>query len=130
MKNKVLYMNKIRIYVVLLQIGLLVSGLTAFWIPQGVAFLVLHTPLTSIPGLEDWLLYVLEGVISVDTSYPFIWYGTDWMVFAHILFAILFFGLFQDPVRNRWLVTFGLIACILIFPLALGMGHIRGIPVI
>jgi hypothetical protein len=34
----------------------------------------------------------------------------------------------QDPVRNLWVVEFGIIACALVIPLALVCGPIRGIP--
>jgi len=60
----------------------------------------------------------------------FYWYGMDWMAFAHLLFAILFYGLYKDPIRNKWLVSFGLVACVAIAPIALGFGHLRGIPLI
>ena len=35
----------------------------------------------------------------------------------------------RDPVRNRWVIDFGIIACLLIIPYALVFGGIRGIPV-
>lgn len=123
-------MKQIRILTVLLQLGILIAGLTAFWIPQGVDFLVNDVQMGKLINQQQWLIHVNHGVQAIDHSYPFIWYGTDWMVFAHILFAILFFGLYQDPVRNKWLVKFGFIACALIVPLAAILGYIRGIPMI
>jgi hypothetical protein len=42
--------------------------------------------------------------------------------------AIAFIGAWRDPVRNRWLFDFGLIACGLVIPYALGFGALRGIP--
>ncbi|GCD34410.1 hypothetical protein OEIGOIKO_02140 [Streptomyces chrestomyceticus JCM 4735] len=39
-----------------------------------------------------------------------------------------FYGPFRDPVRNIWVVDFGIIACAGIIPLALVCGPIRGIP--
>jgi len=130
LKYKVLYIKQIRILTVCLQIGLLIAGLTAFWIPQGVDFLVNDVQMGRLINQQEWLIQVNQGVQAVDHSYPFIWYGTDWMVFAHILFAILFYGLYKDPIRNKWLVQFGFIACALILPLAAILGYIRGIPMI
>ena len=123
-------MKRIRILTVLLQLGLLIAGLTAFWIPQGVDFLVNDVNLGKYLNQEDWLMHVNTGVQAINHSYPFVWYGTDWMVFAHILFAVLFYGLYTNPVRNKWLVQFGFIACGLIIPLAAIMGYVRGIPLI
>lgn len=121
-------MKRIKSLVLLLQFGLLISGLTAFFIPEGVDFISNHTFLGRMDLLHEWLAYVNHGVQHIDQTYPFVWYGTDWMVFAHILLAILFYGLYKDPVRNQWLVHFGLIASVLVFPLAFIMGPIRGIP--
>lgn len=130
MKYKVLYIKRIRRLTILLQLGLLIAGLTAFWIPEGVNFLVNGTRLGEFIQQEQWLQHVNRGIQEVNNTYPFIWYGTDWMVFAHILFAILFYGLYKNPVRNKWLVQFGFVACALIVPLAAIMGYFRGIPMI
>jgi hypothetical protein len=130
LKNKVLYRKRIRLLTLLLQVGLLIAGLTAFWIPEGVSFIVNDIQLGQYINQQEWLAYVNEGVQVTNDAYPFIWYGTDWMVFAHILFAILFTGLLIDPIKNVWLVQFGWIACGLIVPLAAILGYIRGIPII
>jgi hypothetical protein len=37
-------------------------------------------------------------------------------------------GPLKDPVRNLWVVEFGMIACVLVVPLALICGPLRGIP--
>jgi hypothetical protein len=42
--------------------------------------------------------------------------------------AVAFIGPFIDPVRNKWVITFGLIACAGVMPLALIAGPMRGIP--
>ena len=44
------------------------------------------------------------------------------------MIAIAFVGPFRDPIRNIWVVEFGMIACILVLPTALIFGPIRGIP--
>jgi hypothetical protein len=55
-------------------------------------------------------------------------YGTDWLGFAHITIAISFIGPLRDPVKNIWGVEFGMIACLLLILLALICGPLRGIP--
>jgi hypothetical protein len=72
---------------------------------------------------------VLDAYREVDRTYPFLLYGYDWLAFAHFVLAILFIGPFRDPVKNIWVIEFGLIACVLVIPLALIAGHFRGIPV-
>ena len=44
------------------------------------------------------------------------------------MLAVLFLGAMRDPVRNLWVVQFGLVSCAAILPLALVCGPIRGIP--
>ncbi len=44
------------------------------------------------------------------------------------MLALVFVGPLRDPVRNVWVVEFGLWACAGILPLAFIAGAIRGIP--
>ncbi len=55
-------------------------------------------------------------------------YGTDWLAFAHLAIAFAFLGPLRDPVRNKWVLVFGVIACVGVVPLAFIAGPIRGIP--
>jgi hypothetical protein len=82
----------------------------------------------SWPSLSDWINRVHTGIQDTYHQYPFIAYGTDWLAFAHIVIAIAFLGPLKDPVRNVWVIEFGMIACVLVLPLALICGPIRGIP--
>jgi hypothetical protein len=42
--------------------------------------------------------------------------------------AIAFLGPLKDPVKNIWVIEFGIIACVAVFPLAFIAGSVRGIP--
>lgn len=75
-----------------------------------------------------WLERVNDGITATNALYPFLAYGTDWLAFAHIVLAAAFIGPFRDPVRNKWVIDFGLIACAAVIPLAMIAGPIRGIP--
>src|SRR5258707_11218602 len=55
-------------------------------------------------------------------------YGTDWLAFGHFVIGLAFFGALRDPVRNRWLYQFGMMACAAVPIWALVFGHLRGIP--
>jgi hypothetical protein len=72
---------------------------------------------------------VYYALCNTNRQYPFLAYGTDWLAFAHLVIAIVFVGPYRDPVRNKWVITFGLIACAGVIPLALIAGQIRAIPV-
>lgn len=80
------------------------------------------------PALAAWISRVHRGVTGTSQDYPFILYGTDWLAFGHLAIAIAFLGPLRDPVRNLWVVEFGMIVCVLVIPWALFFGPIRGIP--
>jgi hypothetical protein len=50
------------------------------------------------------------------------------LAFAHLVIAIAFIGPMRDPIKNIWVIEFGMISCILIIPLAIIAGSIRQIP--
>lgn len=71
---------------------------------------------------------VREAITYINAHYPFLAYGTDWLAFAHIVIAIAFYGPYQNPVKNVWVIEFGMISCLLVLPLAFICGAIRSIP--
>jgi len=114
--------------------ALLVSGITAFpleWELNVLSRLVAApaSPVPALwPDLVTWINRVNAGWQDTYRQYPFIAYGTDWLAFAHIVIAIVFWGPLRDPVKNIWVVEFGMIACMLVVPLALICGPLREIP--
>jgi len=119
-------MKTIRIYILVIITGLFLSGLTALPIDAELTALLKVTAPDT--GLYAWLTKVLNAYRSTAASYPFLLYGYDWLAFAHFLLAILFIGPYRDPVKNIWVIEFGMIACVLVFPLAFIAGPLRGIP--
>lgn len=124
--------RSIRAALLLVMAGLLVSGITAFPLlreTRGLLDLLAHSSLLG-PGtpLFDWLLQVHTALVETVATSPFLAYGSDWLAFAHIVFALVFIGPLREPVRNQWVVTFGLIACIGVLPLALVAGAVRDVP--
>jgi hypothetical protein len=125
--------KRIRCLLVFFIVALMLSGITAFplvW-EAGVLDRLLGTgsQVASVfPDLSQWITRVHRGLVETDAQYPFILYGTDWLAFAHIVIAIAFWGPLKDPVKNIWVIEFGMIACGLVIPLALICGPLRGIP--
>jgi hypothetical protein len=78
--------------------------------------------------LLPWIERVYVALSTTSAVYPFLAYGTDWLAFAHLVIAAAFIGPYIDPVRNKWAITFGLVACAGVIPLALIAGSMRGIP--
>jgi len=115
-----------RHWIVLFMIALFLSGLTAIPLENELSFLSrCFSPQTPIGA---WIDKVYIAIVNMNTRYPFLAYGYDWLAFAHFVLAILFIGPLKDPVRNKWVIDFGIVACLLIVPFAFIAGHYRSIP--
>jgi hypothetical protein len=125
--------KRIRIFIVLFVVGLTLSGLAA--IPTHWEALMLQQLFGSasrlsnfLPEISIWFDRIYDAVQNGYGQYPFLAYGTDWLAFGHIAIAIVFVGPLRDPVKNIWVIEFGMIACILVIPWALIFSVVRGIP--
>jgi hypothetical protein len=117
----------IRRWLIFFMIALFLSGLTAMPLETELAWLLQVLPAKAL--ITEWIARVYLALAETNTKYPFIAYGADWLAFAHFVLALLFIGPYKDPVRNKWIIEFGMIACLLIIPFAFIAGEIRGIPV-
>ena len=113
--------RRIRSLAGLFLLGLILSGVTAIPLQSETGWLTRFSN-------AQWLVRVHTALVQTQSQYPFLFYGTDWLAFGHFVIAIAFIGALKDPVRNRWLFDFGLIACALVVPWALVFGAVRGIP--
>ncbi len=119
--------TSIRKWILVFIVFLILSGITAFPIESELSFLINHS--SYFPELmKNWLITIYNAVGETNSKYPFLSYGTDWLAFAHLVIAVVFIGPLMNPVKNIWVIQFGMIACIMIFPLALIAGPIRDIP--
>jgi hypothetical protein len=129
-----LYLRRIRFWLAIVIVGLVLSGITAFPLQVEIGWLVSFVrtswlqPIAESLHLLPWVERVNEGLTATNAHYPFFAYGTDWLAFAHLVIAVAFIGPYLDPIRNKWVITFGLIACGGVIPLALIAGPIRGVP--
>ncbi|MFF8846970.1 hypothetical protein ACF08N_30345 [Streptomyces sp. NPDC015127] len=134
MSERQALLRGIRVWLVFFIVCLVLSGATAFPLVTELRWLegLLNSAASPVPehlpGLTEWIGRVREGLDATDAAYPFVLYGTDWLAFAHLVIAVAFYGPYRDPVRNIWVIEFGMIACAAIIPLALICGPVRGIP--
>jgi len=124
---------KIRLVTLFFITALVISGITAFPVETELRLLMQLLNIEgqnpeSLNALQRWLAFVYEGISATNAQFPFIAYGFDWLAFAHIAIALAFIGLYREPVRNKWLVTWAMMCCIGIIPLTLICGTIRQIP--
>ena len=120
-------LSSIRRWIVFFMIALIISGITAFPIESELAWVCSWWPEHN-SSFYKWLLHNYNAIKTTNHLYPSLAYGYDWLAFAHIVIAVAFYGAYKDPVRNVWIIQFGLIACFMIIPLALIAGAVRGIP--
>jgi hypothetical protein len=129
--------NRIQFLTWLFIVGLVFSGATAIplqsevdWLAHatGAEQMVRAPTSTDAPPWAIWLVRVQTALHETASRHPFLFYGTDWLGFGHFVIAVAFVGALRDPIRNRWLFTFGLVACGIVIPYALTFGAVRGIP--
>jgi hypothetical protein len=125
-------LRSIRVWLSLFIAGLILSGLTAFPLVHETAFLARFLAAHPVLPREIviWVDRVQFALADRSQLYPFLAYGTDWLAFAHLVLAVAFVGPLIDPVRNKWVLQFGVIACVGVLPLALIAGPLRGIPIL
>jgi hypothetical protein len=116
----------IRRWLLFFMFMLILSGVTAIPVEWELSVITRFFPMDSMVG--QWLERVYSGVRETSEKHHFLFYGYDWLAFAHIVLALLFIGPYKDPVRNKWVVEFGMCVCLLIIPFALIAGYFRGMP--
>jgi len=117
----------IRRWLAFFMVALAVSGLTAVPLEWLTALLASWTEPFGAP-LHPWASHAAEAVAHTADTYPILFYGTDWLAFAHVVIALAFIGPYRDPVRNKWVIEWGLWCCLLVLPLAFLWAPVRAIP--
>jgi hypothetical protein len=120
-------LKSIRTLLLIFIICLFISGLTAIPVHTELGLLEQLFPTDSPIGF--WIIKVHAAYIQVNEQHPFLLYGYDWLAFAHFILSILFIGILRDPIKNTWVIQFGMISCVLIIPFAFTAGYFRGIPI-
>jgi hypothetical protein len=130
MNHEQILRRRIKLLTWLFITGLFLSGATAIPL-SGELNLLANFLGTNGESSEmaQWLLHIRDALAQTQAQNPFLFYGTDWLAFGHFVISIAFIGALRDPVRNRWLFDFGLIACGLVIPYAFIFGGLRGIPI-
>ncbi len=134
MINKTALQRRIRFLLIFFIFALSAAGLTAIPLRWELGllnqWLGINSFLSQIfPPMAKWISRVNDSVQNGYGGFPLLAYGTDWLAFAHIVIAVAFIGPLRDPVKNIWVIEFGMIACILIIPWALIFGIVRHIPI-
>lgn len=117
-------MKAIRVHLILFISLLAISGLTAFPIETEINFMMRH--INSFPiFFQDWIKSLYSDIHNTPAV---MFYGTDWLAFAHIIISLFFIPVYLNPKKYKINLKVGIAACFLIFPLAFICGPIRSIP--
>ena len=120
-------LRSIRIWISVFIVFLVLSGITAFPLLTEIELLMQFS--RFIPNaMLPWLQQIETGLRETNEKFPFIAYGTDWLAFAHLVIAVAFIGPLKDPLKNSWVIQFGMIACLMVVPFAFICGAVRQIP--
>ena len=135
MRSSLTPLRQVRLCIVVVMLGLFVAGVTAFPLLTEINYLAgllnggsADLDPTHYSGLTAWILTVREGLEVTYRDYPFIAYGTDWLAFGHLMIMLFFVLPYREPVRYEGVLEVGIWMSVLVFPLALICGPIRGIP--
>lgn len=120
-------LKKIRLLIVFVMIAIILSGITAFPVETELHWLLNHP--SFVPSFASaWLQDVYTALVETNAKYPMLAYGFDWLAFAHLVIAMMFIGPLKDPIKNKWVIDWAILACFAVFPLAFIAGPIRHIP--
>ncbi len=70
--------------------------------------------------IKKLILLYIALLIAVGVS---LLYGLDWLGYAHFLIAFAFIGPWRDPIKNIWVIDFGIIVSLLILPVTFILGY-------
>ena len=124
MKKEIRYIRRLT---VIFMVALFISGLTAMPAETELGIITKFFDFNNNTG--RFLDHVQFAIHQTNQQFPFLAYGYDWLAFAHFILAFLFIGPYKDPVRNKWVIVFGMYACSFILPFAFIAGHFRHIPI-
>src|SRR5690349_20858292 len=119
---------RIRLMIGTFVLLLVLSGITAFPLYTELKWFHDHPIFPKNSLLGDWLEQVWLGIKAMNDYHPFMFYGYDWLAFAHLVIGLAFVGPYRDPGRNVWIIEWAMLACLAVIPLAAIAGPIRGIP--
>jgi hypothetical protein len=120
--------KKIRLMIVFFVVALVLSGITAFPVESELRWL-LQRPALVPAFAHKWLQQCYDALQETNSKYPMLAYGYDWLAFAHIVIGLAFIGPYRNPVKNKWIIEWAMLACVAVIPLAFIAGPIRQIPV-
>jgi len=76
--------------------------------------------------IQSLILLYMVSLIAVGI---FQLYALKWLAYAHIVIALAFIGPLRDPIKNIWVIEFGIIVSLLSLPTTFILGHQSAMPI-
>src|SRR5580698_1589451 len=96
-------LTRIRRWILLFIVLLILSGLTAF--PVQTELHAMMNMQNIFPDfMRVWLVNLTMRIDEIEKFYPYLLYGYDWLAYAHIVIALFFFGVYKNPIQNAWVL--------------------------
>ena len=93
--------KRIRVFLWIFIVGLVLSGVTAFPLVAELNLLAGWFGESGDParytGIAHWIATVHSALNDADFRYPFLFYGTDWLAFGHLIIALFLLDRFVTP---------------------------------
>ncbi len=99
--HKPLLLTKIRLMIILFVVLLILSGATAFANYTELKWMVSTQLFADDSLIGSWLTKVWLAIKDTNDNHQLLFYGYDWLAFAHIVIGLAFIGPYRDPVRNK-----------------------------
>ncbi|MEK7449175.1 MAG: hypothetical protein AAB019_06795 [Planctomycetota bacterium] len=127
-------MKQISVILIVFTALFLLSGLTVFPVEWEVKTVIKilwgDAPVGDglLSPIHKKMVEIRDSLPVLREQYHFIFYGLDWLGFGFIVMSILFIGVIRNPIKNKWIIQFALISCILVIPFAAIFAPLRGMP--
>jgi hypothetical protein len=121
--------KKIKLLILTFIVSLVAIGISVFPVTSIldnlIPFLTSNYPDSR---LTNFLQAISEALNYNHEHYPFMLYTLDWLGYAHLMIALVFIGPLRDPVKNIWVIEFGILACLLTIPAIFIFGYKNQMP--
>src|SRR5688572_20796286 len=113
-------MKTIRLHLSSFILLLLLSGISAFPLKTEIEYIHRQTNESGAP----FALWIEKVYQTINNTPEIMFYGTDWLAFAHIIISLFFIPVFLNPQQHKINLQIGMIACVLVLPLAFICGPV------
>lgn len=126
-------LSRIRLVLAIAIVCLILGSLATLAAPHTISVVLsilsrmeIATPDTS--HSFRWLQHIQLQLGRDSDLHPMLHFCADLFAFVQLVFALALIGPLRNPIRNQWVIQFGILACCGLIPVALILGPWHGLP--